>query len=150
MIPQLDGNGLLPPGVWDCTLEEIQERFCWNDHRRELWQGLERFLDHEYRKLPIQFPLWIDGSFCRKKEIPSDIDVVLDVSSFDASIALPVVIPVHLRHDEIKAKYHIDAWPRHPNIPRDLASFFQYVGDKAAAELRLQPTDPKGILRVNL
>ena len=149
MIPQLDGNGLLPPGVWDCTLGEIQERFCWNDHRKGLWKGLEQFLDDVYRKLPVRFPLWIDGSFCRQKPLPSDIDVVLDVSALDGRAAWQLAIPIRMRNPEFKAQYKIDLWARHPDLPHDLASYFQYVGDKAALELQLQPKDPKGILRVN-
>jgi hypothetical protein len=48
----------------------------------------------------------------------------------------------------LKSRYHVDVGPRHPALPRDLAAFFQYVGDKAAAELQLPRTHPKGILRI--
>lgn len=148
MIPDLDANGMLPPGVWDCSLAEIEVRFCWNDHRRTLWLGLKHFLNEVYRPMGVHFPIWVDGSFCREKQLPSDIDVVLDLAEFDGATAFTAAWKVRAQHDAIKAAYHVDLWVRHPEIPHDLAAFFQYVGDKAAAEFRLQPKDPKGILRV--
>ena len=148
MIPDLDANGMLPPGVWDCSFAEIEGRFCWNDHRRALWLGLKRFLKDVYQPMGVDFPIWIDGSFCRNKQVPSDIDIVLDLAEFDGAAAFTAAWKVRAQHDAIKATYHVDLWVRHPKIPHDVAAFFQYVGDKAAAELRLQPKDPKGILRV--
>lgn len=35
-------------------------------------------------------------------------------------------------------------WTRHPVIPNDLVLFFQYLGDKAAAELRMDHKIPRG------
>lgn len=151
MIPPLDGNGLLPPGAWDCTLDDACERFCWNDYRRGLWTGLLAFLDNELRPVGVAVTLWIDGSFVRSKPLPSDIDLVVDLTELaPPELAWRIALPLRLRHDALKAQYHVDVWPRHPDLPNDIARFFQYVGDKAAAELNLEPTDPKGILRVRL
>lgn len=150
MIPQLDDNGLLPIGVWDCTLDEIEARFVWNPHRRQLWTGMVDFIVNECAPLASSFPIWIDGSFTRSKPHPEDIDVVLDVTDLPQEVALPYLLRLRIRSAEIKAQYHLDVWPRHPLWPTDLGAFFQYVGDKAAAELSLEPKDKKGILRVTL
>lgn len=148
MIPPLDANGLLPAGVWDCTLTEAAGAFCWNAHRRTLWSGLVAFIEHEYRPLGIAAPLWIDGSFVRAKAQPSDIDLVIDLSDIaPIAQAWRLVLPLRLRHDALKAQYHVDVWPRHPDLPNDIAAFFQYVGDKGGAELDIDPSTPKGILR---
>jgi len=147
-IPPLDELGLLPAGVWDCSLENIAEKFCWNEHRRALWNSFLQFIDAEYRPANLAVPLWIDGSFVRSKPIPSDIDVVMDFSGFDAQADLAKLIGFRLRHDALKAAYDVDLWPRHALIPHDLAAFFQYVGDKCAAELNIAVQHPKGILRV--
>lgn len=146
-IPQFDDLGLLPPGVVDATLEEIAEMFCWNDHRRSLWDSFLRFVEVEYRSNKLTFPLWIDGSFVRSKAVPSDIDVVMDLVGVDDRAALLAAYGVRLKHDEIKRSYGVDLWVKHPAIPNDLTSFFQYVGDKCAAEKQIDPKHPKGILR---
>lgn len=148
MIPQLDAKGLLPIGVWDCSLEDISDRFAFNDHRRALWDGFRRFLNDARWPHSLVAPIWIDGSYCRSKAMPSDIDVVIDLSDRHPLEVEEAALRLRFRHAEIKARYHVDLWVRHPALPNDLAAFFQYVGDKAAAELQLQPKDPKGILRV--
>lgn len=148
MIPALDANGLLPPGVWDCTLAEIAQRFAYNDHRRQLWVGFLAFLEVEYRPHRLPCPVFVAGSFTRHTPLPSDVDVVVDMNHLPGATAMPIGMSWRIRSAAIKRDYHVDIWPRHPEVPTDLAAFFQYVGDKAAAELQLQPKDPKGILRV--
>ena len=149
MIPPLDAYGLRPPGVWDCTLEEIDAAFGWNPHRKMLLANLRGFLAAEWVPLGIACPIYIDGSFVRSKPLPSDIDLVLDLTAVtDLAPLGTAYAAVRLRHDALKAAYTVDAWLRHPLIPHDLAAFFQYVGTKAAAELRLDTQHPKGILRM--
>uniref|UniRef100_E6PP52 Uncharacterized protein n=1 Tax=mine drainage metagenome TaxID=410659 RepID=E6PP52_9ZZZZ len=148
MIPALDDRTLLPPGVWDCTLVEVQDQFCWNAHRQHLWRLFLRFLAVEIVPMHLGCPLYIDGSFTRAKVLPDDIDVVVDLAGIDDVRALSLGLALRLRHDAIKTAYHVDVWARHPMLPHDFAAYFQYAGDKCAAELNLQPRDPKGILRV--
>lgn len=147
-IPAQDEFGLLPPGVWDCTLEQIEDRFVTNDHRRSLWEGLQQFLADEYYPSGLGFPIWIDGSFTRGKPLPEDIDIVLDLDGMPPEQAFPVALAWRSRHNEIKTKYHIDLWTKHPLMPVDLAAYFQYAGPKAAAEFKIDSRHPKGILRV--
>lgn len=148
-IPPLDDNGLLPPGVWDCSLSEICERFATTPHRKGLWDGLLQFLEAEVRPLG-SLSVWIDGSFTRAKPSPEDIDVVLDFSAADLAAVAYHILSFRVRHDELKERYHVDVWTRHPAVENDLAAFFQYAGEKCAAELRVDRKHPKGILRVQL
>lgn len=149
MIPDLDGNGMLPPGVWDCTLDEVAARFATSPHRRNLWMGLLRFLDAEVRPYGT-LPVWIDGGFTRRRELPEDIDVTVDFSVMPSATGMPLAISLYLRNPQNKAVYHVDAYPRHPDIPNDFAAYFQYAGPKAAAEFQIDPKQPKGILRVQI
>ncbi len=146
-IPALDENGMLPPGVWDCTLPEAEAAFCNSPLRRELWNGLQSFLDAEVRP-HSKLSVWIDGSFTRNKDYPSDIDVVVDFSEWPLADALPIMLPLYRRNPSIKATYKVDAYPRHPELPGDLSEYFQYVGPKAAAEFHINEKQRKGILRV--
>lgn len=146
-IPPLDSYGLLPQGIFDCSLTEIQGIFCPNTHRLSLFDGLMNFLNTEWYPHRIAAPILIDGSFVRGKLSPEDIDVVFDMTGHSDQ-SLVIALGLWFRHDELKQHYNVDVWVRHPKIPNNLVSFFQYIGDKAAAELRLTPKHPKGILRI--
>ncbi|MCK7581065.1 MAG: hypothetical protein MZV65_39675 [Chromatiales bacterium] len=148
MIPPFDQHGLLPPGTWDCTLEEVHRRFCWNPRRVSLFNGLQRFLNTEFIKLPVQCPIYIDGSFVRNKWLPSDIDIVLELSDIQDVSALGMATLLCIRRESMRRDYNLDIWARHPDLPRDLTAYFQYIGTKAEAELRLPAKHPKGILRI--
>lgn len=148
-VPPFDDLGLLPIGVHDTTFAEIEMALCWNQHRLELWASFRRFLQDRCGMLiAAKVPFWVDGSFARRKELPSDIDVVIDLSGHtDRNDLVSAVLLLRFLHDQIKAEYHVDLWSRHPNIPNDLTVFFQYAGDKCAIELQIEPKHPKGILR---
>lgn len=149
VIPALDDIGLLPPGVWECTLAEAEAVFATTPHRRELWKGLLQFLADEVEPhTPV--PVWIDGSFTRRKDHPLDIDVVVDFSGLPEAVAMPMAVSLYLRNSKLKATYNVDAYPRHPEIANDFAEFFQYAGSKAAAEFQIDSKHPKGILKVQL
>jgi len=147
MVPDLDNSGLLPEGVWDCTLEQVQHSFCSNHHRSTLWDGLLRFIDDEVRPLG-NVVLWINGSFTRLKDMPDDIDVVIDVTGWDDKEATKLALSFWMRRVHLKDAYQVDAWVKHPSVPNDLSLFFQYAGPKAAAELQVDEKQAKGILRV--
>lgn len=146
-IPALDQHGLLPAGVHDCTLPDIQQAFCWNPHRTALFDKFGDFLNQQWIPLGLQADLWIDGSFTRKKDQPEDIDVVADISHLDPVIAGPA-IGLWVNRSAVKAAYDVDFWIKHPLLPTDLTQFFQYVGLKAGAELNLDVKQLKGILRI--
>lgn len=78
-IPPLDEDGLLPPGVHDCTLEEVEERFGRfqkSDQRIRLFVKLQEYL-REVQLTGFAVALLIDGSFVTAKPEPEDIDLVL-------------------------------------------------------------------------
>lgn len=122
-IPSLDMHGLLPIGVHECGMHEIEQAFCWNPHRVQLFQGLQDFIAQRWLPLGIHASFWINGSFTRRKETPEDIDLVADVSHVPAADMLPVIM-LHYDNPRNKANYHIDFWFKHPMLPNDLTSFF--------------------------
>jgi hypothetical protein len=148
MIPAFDDHGLLAPGIHDCTLQDIGAELCWNSHRSTLFSGLNDFLSKEWVPLGLECDIIIDGSFVRKKAEPEDIDLVIDLSAIVSQKGLAAAVMLRLQHERIKQDYHCDLWAKHPLIPNDLIQFFQYLGDKGAADLRLLPKTPKGVLRI--
>ncbi len=150
MIPDFDEHGLLPPGIHDCTLEEISARFLWTTHRQVLFGGLRKFLETELATLMPAFRLYVDGSFVRNKPLPDDVDVVIELDG-SVSDSEAILLAYHLQVVErlrFKAAYNLDVWVKHSALKNDLVAFFQYAGDKAAAELHVPCHHRKGLLRI--
>ena len=65
-IPSLDANGLLPPGIFDCSLDEVKARFGSfqeSDRRPHLFQRLAELVAAMQRSQLFE-ALLIDGSLC--------------------------------------------------------------------------------------
>jgi hypothetical protein len=76
MIPPLTGEGMLPPGSHEATVNEIRRRFgTGNSGRMRLMKGLEAVL-RLARKVGAS-RLYLDGSFVTDKSEPGDWDAVL-------------------------------------------------------------------------
>jgi hypothetical protein len=77
-IPSLNETGFLPPGVFDCTLAELRERFGGfqgSDHRTHLFGRLDELFLAAKRSRLFE-ALLVDGSFVTAKPAPNDIDLV--------------------------------------------------------------------------
>ena len=150
MIPEHDINGLLPPGIHACTLDEVRARLCFNRDRQRLLDGLCRLLAEWWPQFGLTAVVLIDGRFVRQKPVPADIDVVFELDPATPEVeALTLVVTWMKDKAALARDYHADVWVRHQCFPgNNICDFFQYVGDKASAELNLPRTHPKGILRI--
>jgi hypothetical protein len=77
-IPDLDENGLLPPGVFECNLSDVRKRFGAfqaSDRRPRLFARLEDLV-FEMGQSGLFESIVIDGSFTTGKNAPNDIDLV--------------------------------------------------------------------------
>lgn len=75
-IPELDGDGKLPPGFHRASLEEIVARFCTSTERRRELESPLRLL----KQVAVDagaVALYLNGSFVTDKESPEDIDAVI-------------------------------------------------------------------------
>ncbi len=78
MIPELTGEGTLPPGVHGTTLEEVRRRFGRGNRARiELMAGLAAVAARAMRAGALR--LYLNGSFVTSKKEPVDWDAVLVV-----------------------------------------------------------------------
>lgn len=72
MIPPFTEAGLLPPGIYWATWEEIVEVYGWNSRRQDLLFGLRKAL------MSLQNAgcetVYLNGSFVTSKEDPGDFD----------------------------------------------------------------------------
>lgn len=149
-IPALNEHGLLPAGVHDCTVEEVQASFGWNEHRRQLTEGFTQFLRDEIHD-EFGSPVYADGSFVTDKERPNDIDVVLDLHHGSDAENWRGLMFMQKHQARIREQYGVDFWinfPRPSPQANDFVAFFQYAGHKTAKFKGLDSRHPKGILRV--
>ncbi len=92
-IPARNDDGLLPPGIYDCGIVEIQQQFASSKHsaiRRKLFVRLREYVQRAERSEEI-VELIVDGSFITDKEEPQDIDLLVATRSNKAvNVLLPV------------------------------------------------------------
>lgn len=88
-IPQLNGDGVLPEGIHDCTLEDIRAAFSAAQHsqrRRDLFAELERYVA-QLRRWGWVREIHVDGSFVTAKGIPGDIDLAISLRADYVAVA---------------------------------------------------------------
>ena len=97
MIPPMDENGYLPPGVHPASLDEIRERFgSESEIRRVQMESLVWLVDLAQRAGVLR--LVINGSFTTDAYEPNDVDCVLLIDEAippdpDAETELNVGLP---------------------------------------------------------
>ena len=145
MIPKsVDIKGLwnvLPPGIHDATMEEIERRFATSDVRRELFEGFRRGVE-ALRRAGCKV-VFLDGSFVTDKERPGDFDACWDPSGMDHRKLDPVLLDFSHKRRRQKAVYGGEFFPSSAKADgiRTFVEFFQT--DRHTGK-------PKGIIRVQL
>lgn len=81
MIPNFDGNGNLPPGIYECTLEEFEKRFVNGIKRIQIYEGMKKLII-DLKKIGCN-AIYIDGSYVTKKRLPNDFDACWDNTGID-------------------------------------------------------------------
>lgn len=77
-IPELIDKYHLPPGEYECTIDEIEKRFgILNDTRKNVWECFKNLL-FRFNQLEIKPEIiLIDGSFVTGRELPGDVDFAM-------------------------------------------------------------------------
>ena len=75
-VPSFTEEGVLPEGVHDCTLEELQQTLGGTNQRRRLIGQLRDYAQRLHGAWG-GVRVIIDGSFITSKEAPNDVDVVV-------------------------------------------------------------------------
>lgn len=153
-IPTFTSYGLLPPGIHDATLAEINTAFGASNPRREdLFGKLDQFV-HTSKRFALFTALYVDGSFVTDKALPGDIDAVLELprAALPRLLAHPDRLTL-LDTAAVKATYevHLFFQPEAPPDPNpNMANFFQHLRPEEALVRRLPADTMRGILRVAL
>ncbi len=109
MIPSLEKNDNLPPGIHWAEWKEFEERFGTNSHRRKLLKGLKAAIA-SLRKAGCR-AIYIDGSFVTAKELPNDFDGCWSVEGVDPDLLDPVLLDFSNGRAAQKAKYGGELFP---------------------------------------
>lgn len=132
MIPDLNEDGLLPPGVHPASLEEIRQRFGRkNAQRSRLFEGLARALQN-LREASVK-RVYVDGSFVTDKPFPKDVDGCWEAdSSIDLGKLDAVFLDFSDHRRQMKDRYGVDFFPASSvegNTRQVFLDFFQIDRD---------------------
>ena len=147
-IPDWNEFGLLPEGIHDCDLEEIEQRLGYNAQRARLVRGLRSVIQWLTSMPPIE-SLIVDGSFVTDKEFPSDIDAVAMISNLTERNQRSWVRDWQPQHGPLKMQYGIDLYPTANGRGNNFSAFFQYLRPEEALARGAPLGLVKGILRIN-
>jgi hypothetical protein len=145
MIPNpISVSGLwdvLPPGIHDATMEEVERRFATNDRRRKLFEGFRAGVE-TLRQAGCRI-VFLDGSYVTEKEAPGDYDACWEPAGVDDSKLDPVLLDFTNKRRNQKLKYGGEFFPSSAKADgkQTFVEFFQtdrYSGN------------PKGIVRISL
>ena len=95
--------GILPPGIHTASLDEMEERFCWNNHRSRLFDGLRAAAANLQQAGCTR--LYIDGSFVSDKDYPSDFDGCWSPIGVSGNLLDPVLLDFDNGRAAQKKKY---------------------------------------------
>jgi hypothetical protein len=94
MIPDFIDIGslwrVLPPGIHQATLAEIESRFAITPHRQALFQGFCKGVQSLW--VAGCKNIYLDGSYITEKEVPGDFDACWDTVGVDLKKLDPVLL----------------------------------------------------------
>lgn len=145
MIPGfVDINGVwnvLPPGIHDATLAQVEERFATNDRRELLYKGFRQGVDS--LKNAGCRTVFLDGSFVSDKSNPGDFDACWDPAGVDDKKLDPILLDFSAGRRRQKLKYGGEFFPSSGTADgsQTFLEYFQTDRDTGKA---------KGIMRILL
>ncbi|MGV8026330.1 MAG: hypothetical protein AB2L18_07230 [Anaerolineaceae bacterium] len=145
MIPESVNIGsswnVLPPGLYDATLEEVRERFATNDKRIILYNGLLKAA--KSLKIAGCRVIYLDGSYITDKPNPGDFDVCWDPIYVDPKKLDPVFLDFSDLRKNQKLKFGGEFFPASAKADgtNTFISFFQIDKETGIG---------KGIIRIQL
>lgn len=152
-IPHLNQYNLLPAGVHECSIDEIENTFVYNSIRRQIWDS---FIDYFnlIKNLSEIESIYIDGSFVTDRESPSDVDIAIEFVSLYDWGRLRRAHPELFDEAVIKERWHLDYLPCAPQMRSwqgtDARDFFQGLEAKDIEKRGIPKETKKGILVVRL
>ena len=147
-IPAFDRFGLLPGGIHECTITEVEVNLAWNDKRRRLTALLREFITEELSTLfDVLPPMVLDGSYVTDKDCPGNINLVLELSDLPDKQKWAGQI-LYQRSPVLYERYQIEMLPGINSLPQDFVDLLQTLRPQMAFEKGLHHSHRKGVLRL--
>jgi len=150
-IPPLSSN-FLPPGIYDCSLDEIRGYFGINERRIDLISKLESYII-KIKDSGIQGWIIIDGSFVTAKDLPGDIDIVLVIAEnehYSISNTVSDVDMTILNQDYVKDRYELHLFVGFIDSDSNQADETASMMTELFCCVKYKVDQKKGILRILL
>ena len=146
-IPELNADGLLPPGVHEGSVAEIRERFGQfreTDGRVRLQAKLEAFVA-EVKATGLVAALIVNGSFTTGKARPGDVDLIVILRA-EADLATDFRPDQYnvLSARRVRSRYAFDVWYS-TGAAETLEPVIEFF-----AQVRERPGLRKGMVKVTL
>src|SRR5258706_7979166 len=132
---------VLPIGIHDATLEEVERCYATNSKRRQLFKGLTEACGS--LKLAGCIAVYLDGSYVTDIPYPGDYDVCWNPINVDETKLDPVFLDFTNKRSRQKSKYGGEFFL---NTARADGTYFYIQYFQKDKETGLQ----KGIIRINL
>jgi hypothetical protein len=144
-------DGCFPPGIHDCTLDELRPLVFTNPYRQAMWYRLVSFLIW-----PVLVPrfsyAYIGGGFLSTKPEPKDVDVILQTKEAYGPESFATVERFFMVGLEtIREIYSVDLhfWMEGaPGSLADYRAFFQYERPQKEGGDLFGPS--RGVARISL
>ena len=137
--------GLLPAGIHDGTINDIETEFSFSPKRKEIITGLKQMLA-ALKDIGCEY-FYLDGSFVTNKLLPGDFDACWDLNDkidWDKlKISYPELIIFKHPRDEQKAKYLGEAFISSYDADGKGTTFVDFFQ-------KTKEHTPKGIIRIRL
>ena len=147
-IPAFYRFGLLPGGIHECTITEVEVNLAWNDKRRRLTALLREFITEELSTLfDVLPPMVLDGSYVTDKDCPGNINLVLELSDLPDKQKWAGQI-LYQRSPVLYERYQIEMLPGINSLPQDFVDLLQTLRPQMAFEKGLHHSHRKGVLRL--
>jgi len=142
VIPKLTDD-YLPPGIYDCDIEEVNATFGTNNQRLHLLNNLIEYIK-DARNQGISGEVIINGSFVTSKEDPDDIDIILVLDDYNITGPLNMDECNLLSCEYTSTEYDLDVLVafKNDNTETETIEIFSRV--------REDPNITKGLLRVKI
>lgn len=132
---------VLPPGIHDATLEEIEQCFATSELRKNLFDGFKRGVE-ALGQAGCKF-VFLDGSYVTAKDTPGDFDACWDPTGVNVAKLDPVFLDFSNKRFNQKMKYGGEFFPSSALADRILTFLEYFQIDKYSG-------NPKGIIRIRL
>ena len=131
---------VLPPGIFEVTIDEVKDYYATTPHRMDLFNGLVKGLNNLFQGGCLQ--VYLDGSFVTPKPKPNDYEVCWDPRFVNPSLIDPLFLDFRFGTDPQKKKYKGEYFP---------SSWTESMSGKTFLEFFQTEKDtgrPKGILHI--